>query len=344
MEPALKRIKHFLRDAAADILLGSRVTHPASRARDKLTIVTFHRVLPASILAQYPLPGIAVTPEELRRFLEVLQQHYTVGNLCESAKLHQSGERFEKPPLAVTFDDGQLDNYRHALPVLNAMNVRASFFVVTDAIENNEVLWHDRIAYAVQKLQRRDAAERQAWLAQWGVPGDASDPVSAVMAAAKLLDPGERSQRMDRLEKLVGAHTCPDWDGMMTWDQIREMRAQGHEIGSHSTSHPILPLVSDQALQHEIAHSRRLLETQMDHEVRSFCYPNGDYDQRVIASVQQAGYGFAVTTRYGINPRDSDPFSLRRIDLQSGYGKNAAGTFRSSGLLLRMSGLLPGMA
>lgn len=342
----MRKVKHFVRDVIAEILLASRITRPGFRARDKLTIVTFHRVLPASILAQYPLPGIAVTPEELRRFLEVFQDHYSVGNLYESAKLHQSGERPEKPPLAVTFDDGQLDNYQFALPVLDAMNVRASFFVVTDAIESNEVLWHDRIAYAVQKLQRRGGSGLQEWLTEWGVPQDqdASDPVNAAVAAAKLLDPGERGRRLDRLEKVVGAHIRPDWDGMMTWDHIREMRSGGHEIGSHSTSHPILPLVSDQELQHEIEHSRRLLESQMDHEVRSFCYPNGDYDERVIASVRQAGYEFAVTTRYGINSQNSDPYSLRRVDLQSGYGTNAAGTFRSSGLLLRMSGLLPGMA
>jgi peptidoglycan/xylan/chitin deacetylase (PgdA/CDA1 family) len=340
----LRKFKHFVRDTAAEILHASHLTCPAFRARNKLTIATFHRVLPASILAQYPLPGIAVTPEELRRFLEVFQEHYSVGSLHESARLHQSDQRPEKPLLAITFDDGQLDNYLFALPVLNALNVRASFFVVTDAIEGNEVLWHDKIAYAVQKLQQRDASALQTWLSGLGVQGHASDPVNAAIAAAKLLEPGERAGHVGRLEQLTGSHIRPDWDGMMTWDQIREMRSGGHEIGSHSKSHPILPLVSDEALHHEIRHSRDLLEAQIDHEVRSFCYPNGDYDERVSACVRQAGYEFAVTTRYGINPKNSDPYSLRRIDLQSGYGKNAAGTFRSSGLLLRMTGLLPGMS
>jgi peptidoglycan/xylan/chitin deacetylase (PgdA/CDA1 family) len=320
------------------------MTRPALRARNKLTIATFHRVLPAPMLAEYPLPGIAVTPEELQRFLQVFQEHYSVGNLQESAMLHQSDEPSEKPPLAITFDDGQLDNYLFALPVLNAMKVHASFFVVTDAIENNETLWHDRIAYAVQKLQQRDAPALRVWLSELGVQADAPDPVSDAISAAKLLDPDERGGHVDRLEKLSGSHIRPEWDGMMTWDQIREMQSSGHEIGSHSTSHPILPLVSDEGLEREIDHSRSLLEAQIDHEVRSFCYPNGDYDERVSAHVRQAGYEFAVTTRYGINPKDSDPFSLRRIDLQSGYGKNAAGVFRSSGLLLRMTGLMPGMS
>lgn len=343
-ESTLSNIKHLVRDTAAEILHASHVTRPALRARNKLTIATFHRVLPAPMLAQYPLPGIAVTPEELQRFLQVFQEHYTVGSLHESAKLHRSDGSPEKPPLAITFDDGQLDNYRFALPVLNAMNIHASFFVVTDAIENNETLWHDKIAYAVQKLQQLDAAALSKWLAELGVARDASDPVNAAIAAAKLLDPNERDRLVDRLEKLSGSHIRPEWDGMMTWDQIREMRSSGHEIGSHSTSHPILPLVSDEELRREIDHSRSLIEAQIDHEVRSFCYPNGDYDERVSASVRQAGYECAVTTRYGINPKDSDPFRLRRIDLQSGYGKNAAGIFRSSGLLLRMTGLLPGMS
>ncbi|MGE0350255.1 polysaccharide deacetylase family protein [Hydrogenophaga sp.] len=340
----MRKAKHFVRDAAAEVLYASHITRPSLRARNKLTIATFHRVLPASILAQYPLPGIAVTPEELKRFLEVFLEHYSVGTLRDSARLHQSGQRLDKPPLAITFDDGQLDNYRFALPVLDAMNVRASFFVVTDAVDGNEVLWHDKIAYAVQRLQQRDARELRAWLSELGVPGSAPDPVNAAIVAAKLLDPADRGAHVDRLEKLVGSGIRPDWDGMMTWEQIREMRSGGHEIGSHSTSHPILPLVSDEALRHEIDHSRSVLEAQIDHEVRSFCYPNGDYDERVSARVRQAGYEYAVTTQYGINPQGSDPYSLRRIDLQSGYGKNAAGTFKSSGFFLRMTGLLPGMS
>lgn len=344
MKRVKSRVKHLVRDTTAELLLACGLSHPARRARGKLTIVTFHRVLPAQALAQYPIPGIAVTPEELRRFLEVFQTHYSVGHLYESAQRHRSGGGQGKPPLAITFDDGQLDNYLYALPVLNALNIRASFFVVTDAVEHNEVLWHDRVAHAVQKLRQRDAAEQQAELAQWDVPANAPDPVGAALAAAKLLDADERNRRMHRLERLVGAYVRPDWDGMMSWSQLRQMREQGHEIGSHSASHPILPLIADQALEHETAHSRRRLEEQMDHEVRSFCYPNGDHDERVIASVRRAGYELAVTTRYGINPRDSDPFSLRRIDLQSGYGTNAAGAFGQSGLLLRMSGLMPGMA
>jgi peptidoglycan/xylan/chitin deacetylase (PgdA/CDA1 family) len=343
-EPRVKKIKHFVRDTAAEILHATGMTRPALRAKDKLTIATFHRVLPAPLLAQYPLPGIAVTPEELQRFLVIFKEHYTVGSLHESAKLHQSGQRAEKPPLAITFDDGQLDNYLFALPVLKAVNVHASFFVVTDAIENHEVLWHDRIGYAVQKLKQLDAAALQGWLSEIGVQGDTSDPVNAAIAAAKLLDPGKRGVHVDRLEKLSGTHNRPEWDGMMTWDHIREMRSGGHEIGSHSTSHPILPLVSDEELRHEIDHSRSLLEAQIDHEVRSFCYPNGDYDERVSACVRSAGYELAVTTRYGINPKNSDLYSLRRIDLQSGYGKNSAGIFGASGLLLRMTGLLPGMS
>ena len=276
--------------------------------------------------------------------MELFQAHYTVGSLQESARLHQSQEQPEKPPLAITFDDGQLDNYRFALPVLNAMNVHASFFVVTDAIESNAVLWHDRIGYSVQKLRQRDPSRLRTWLCELGVPGEVSDPVNAAIAAAKLLDRAQRSEHVDRLEKLSGSEVRPEWDGMMTWDQIREMRSGGHEIGSHSTSHPILPLVADEELRNEVEQSRRVLEAEIDHEVQSFCYPNGDYDDRVSTCVRQAGYEFAVTTRYGINPKHSDPFSLRRIDLQSGYGKNAAGTFRSSGLLLRMTGLLPGMS
>lgn len=341
----MRRLKHVLRDAAAETLFGARVTHPSRRARGRLSIATFHRVLPAPLLAQYPLPSLAVTPEELGRFLAIFKQHYAVGTLAESVRLHLHGAPTDKPPLAITFDDGQIDNHRYALPVLDAHDVRASFFVVTDATQGNQTLWHDRVAFSMQQLAQRDAGALRGWLGELGVPGATAHPVGPALEAAKRLDPETRERHVERLEALAGGDAArPEWDGMMTWDHLRGMQASGHEIGSHSVSHPILPLVPDAQLRVEIGRSKALLEEALDREVRSFCYPNGDHDNRVVASVREAGYAFAVTTRYGINAPGSDPYRLRRVDLQSGYGKNAAGRLTAGGLFLRMSGLMPGMA
>ncbi len=342
MNNLLKGVKSRLRDAVGETMHASGLTAPRIWARNKLTIATFHRVLPPDLLATYPMPEIAVTPDELDHFVRVFKTHYTVGTLRDMVLRHQSGSSIDKPLLAVTFDDGQVDNYLFARPVLQANDVNASFFVVAGAVDSNETLWHDRMGYAVLLAIDRKPNGFHAWLQTMNVCTEATNLPKAAVAEAKKLTPEHREERLHELEGLVGGRTRPSWDGMMTWDQLRTLHHEGHEIGSHSASHPILPLVPDAALRPEIEGSRATLERHLGHPVHSFCYPNGDYDERVLNAVRESGYQHAVSTRYGVNAKGSEVFALRRIDLQGRFGRNSQGNFASGALLMRMSGRLPG--
>jgi len=335
-------LKTYFRDAVAEGLLLSGLSSPSLWARNRLTIVTFHRVLPSHLLADYPLPTIAVTPEELNHFVAVFRKHYTVGSLRDMARLQASGDRLERPLLAITFDDGQIDNYLFARPVLHSQGVTASFFVVSGAAEDGQLLWHDRLAFAMNHALAAGRAGLDHWLEGLGMGERGEDPVSVAVTAAKSLTPDERTTFISNLEQLVGRPARPDWDGMMSWSHIRQLLDDGHEIGSHSARHPILPLVDDDTLRREVADSRHLLEEQLQHPVRSFCYPNGDHDDRVVNAVKAAGYSQAVTTRYGINRRNASPWTLRRVDLQGRFGRDARGRLAEGALLVRLSGRMPG--
>jgi len=342
MKPAIQTIKSFVRDTVGESLRVTGLSSPALWAKDQLTIVTFHRVLPPTLLAGYPLPAIAVTPEELDHFVGVFQKHYTMGSLHTMMQLQASGSHAGKPLLAITFDDGQIDNYLFARPVLQSRGVHASFFVVSSAADDGALLWHDRMAFAIHHALARRCTGLDHLLKDIGVSAMETNPVASAVTAAKALPPGERASFVRRLERLAGQPERPEWDGMMNWNQIRQMQEDGHEIGSHSSSHPILPLVDDDALRDEVEGSRQRLEAEVQQPVVSFCYPNGDHDERVVLAVKQAGYTQAVTTRYGINRRHAPPWTMRRIDLQGRYGRDSRGRFVEGALLVRLSGRMPG--
>jgi peptidoglycan/xylan/chitin deacetylase (PgdA/CDA1 family) len=227
-------LKPKVRDLGAALLHRSTLLDPARLARDKLTIATFHRVLPERELIDYPMPGISVTPEELDWLLALFTKHYTVGTLGEMATRFTLGDRPDKPLLAITFDDGQRDNYRHARPILAAYGAHASFFVVADATEHNETLWHDRVAYALANALRAERVEANAFLARLGVAAHAADLVHACVARIKLMTPEQRDDTLAELEAIAGGPQRPEWDGMMSWDELKQMHSDGHEIGSHS--------------------------------------------------------------------------------------------------------------
>jgi peptidoglycan/xylan/chitin deacetylase (PgdA/CDA1 family) len=91
------------------------------------------------------------------------------------------------------------------------------------------------------------------------------------------------------------------------------MAASGIDIGSHSMTHPILTLESNERLRYELRESKSKIEQLTHRAVPMFCYPNGDYDGRTMREVKRAGYIGAVTCRPGLNSAAENPFELRRI-------------------------------
>jgi peptidoglycan/xylan/chitin deacetylase (PgdA/CDA1 family) len=102
---------------------------------------------------------------------------------------------------------------------------------------------------------------------------------------------------------------------LMDAGQIRAWLQAGHEIGSHTLSHPRLSQLPPLRLREEIAASKRRLEDLFGVQIRHFCYPYGDYDQRVVEEVARAGYETACThIRSGVSIAATPSHELRRIE------------------------------
>jgi len=100
---------------------------------------------------------------------------------------------------------------------------------------------------------------------------------------------------------------------MLNAAELRDMRATGMEIGSHTVNHVRLTEADDAQLLRELADSKAMLEDLLGAPVPSFAYPYGAWDARCVAAVAAAGYAAACTTRTGWALRDNDPYKLRRL-------------------------------
>jgi hypothetical protein len=175
------------------------------------------------------------------------------------------------------------------------------------------------------------------------LPADAVSLSARGVGEAKQLGAERREQAIEALERALGGDQVPDWAGLMSWQQIRELGAQGHEIGSHSLTHPLLTDLDAAQLEREVVRSRSQLAEATGCEVASFCYPNGSYDARALEAVRAAGYTCAVTTRWGLN-RGGSEYELQRCDMDYARLQSRRGDFSAQRLWLRLSGLQPGLA
>lgn len=108
-------------------------------------------------------------------------------------------------------------------------------------------------------------------------------------------------------------------------DQILEMAKGGMDFGSHTHSHIRLEQLSQKQASAEIRGSKIYIEELLGREIKFFSYPYGswnDFDRSHQEMVRKAGYELAVTTIYGSNNRNSNPFTLKRISIYANDGLN----------------------
>jgi len=319
------------------------------RARQALTILCYHRVLPAAEKARYFIPDMVVTPAALAAHCELLRARFEVCTLSAALARWPQHNGEQRPLAVITFDDGYRDNYQFAAPVLQEFGLRATFFVITDLAGTNELPWYDRLAQAAAT-----------WRACGGAPAnghrfapllgrltahvaDANAFARAVVSAAKHLPPGERARLLDYLERSGKAELCtpapPPTDLLMTWAQIAALARAGHEIGSHTRTHPILTQLDDAALRLELAGSRAELEAQLGVPPRSVAYPNGDADERVTRAAAAAGYTAGVTLDPGNNPPGCGALRLNRHFMHEERLAGLSGGTSPNVLRLQLAGL-----
>jgi peptidoglycan/xylan/chitin deacetylase (PgdA/CDA1 family) len=98
----------------------------------------------------------------------------------------------------------------------------------------------------------------------------------------------------------------------MGWDELRELSDAGVEIGSHTRTHAHLTELGEAELSEELVASRQQLEAKLGRRCRYLAYPYGEYDPRVRAAVEAAGYEAAFAL---VDGTAGDIFALPRIDL-----------------------------
>jgi peptidoglycan/xylan/chitin deacetylase (PgdA/CDA1 family) len=108
---------------------------------------------------------------------------------------------------------------------------------------------------------------------------------------------------------------------VLQWHEIESLdRAGTLRFGAHTVTHPNLLAVDDEQAIWEIAESKAALESRLDRPVGEFCYPAGLFGDRERRAVVAAGFRLAVSCEPGVNTAATDPFALKRRQIDSRDG------------------------
>ncbi len=294
------------------------------RRTQRILVLTYHRILPAPANGSPVQAGMYVEPATFTRHIEFLQRHFNVVPLAALYHHERAVElRDERPFVVLTFDDGWRDFYTNAFPILRAHRVPATVFLPTDLIGTQRSFWTDRLAYLYSRCHGSDGSpvsgRHETTINRLeSLRGPSDRQTEAAIAVLKSIPQGAIEEILTELSSRWDV-PLPVWDrSFLSWAEVRDMGGSGLiHYGSHTASHRILTISTPDEVREDLARSKDALERSavVDPQFVPFSYPNGDYNDRVVALVKEAGYSLAVTTDPGWNNDPSERFLIRRISM-----------------------------
>ena len=103
--------------------------------------------------------------------------------------------------------------------------------------------------------------------------------------------------------------------GYLNAGQVRDLDAQGFEIGCHSMTHPYLSDLAEPELKREIVDAKLQIEQIVGHPIEHFSCPGGRYDQRTLQIAREAGFATVANSQYYANSPTTSHYELGRVGL-----------------------------
>lgn len=322
--PTANPLKHLIKRSMQHVAarFGPHTRQPST---PQLLILMYHRILPRddarSLLEE---PGMVVTPETFSKHLGILAEYFEFVSLSHWLERRNHGQTLPPKACAITFDDGWADNYEYAFPILQQHQVPATIFLVADMIGTTRMFWPERLARLANVVSLEAPGHWNdpvlAWLrdakTDFGFSASAptTEQITQLIAHAKHLSDAQVHERIDAAQAKLGITLESTQASLLNWDEITTMVRSGLvEMGSHTCNHIRLNDETPIELtQREIVESKHIIEQHVSQDIKTFCFPNGDYSETALRLVND-NYVGAVTTQSSWNSAQTDSHLLQRI-------------------------------
>lgn len=314
--------------------LSGRISDMAQSSR-KLLISMYHytRDLKHS---RYPeIKGLDI--HLFRKQLEYFRDNFHVVRMEQVIEAVKCGESLPENALLLTFDDGYIDNYTYAFPLLQEFGFQGSFFIPGKTFTTHQLLDVNKIHYILASADIKkllvDVKEKMDYYRgreydypptgelweQYAVDErfDGKETVFVKRMLQTVLPEKLRNRiSSDLFEKYVGVtEEQLAYELYMTPEQIRTLKQQGMYIGIHGYDHYWLGNLSGDQMREDILKALDTMDEFIDRKEWVMNYPYGNFNHDVLDFIQVNGACIGLTTEVRIADLDRDPaLALPRLD------------------------------
>jgi len=258
-------------------LLGWVILEKKVKSARTVPVLMYHHVSPVE-------GSITTSPERFDEQLAALAgAGYTTLTAAQFAGFMQ-GQPVPEKSILITFDDGYLDNWIYADPILKKYGMKAVLFLVTSWAHEGPCRPQMGAGTLPDMLSHRQCMDLVA-------AGGNTDLMTARWSEVMAMD-------ATGFEVHSHTHTHTRWD----------KRAESREIKS------------EQILS-ELEISKKILEAKTGHREEHICWPQGFFDSDYVQAARQAGYVYFYTTdQFGFNKPFGNPEHIYRIPISNRSG------------------------
>ena len=287
---------------------------------NSLTVLNYHRIDELQNNPDNFQPNISATPAGFDEQMSYLSRWFKVVSLQDVTNWVLNNKPLPHYAALITFDDGYLDNYTNAFPILKKYNFPAVIYLTSGHIDSNRPFYWDLVAYCFahtekDKILFPDGVERG-----WKSLDEKNQTSKQWVESMKILKEDKKRYWISRIPENLNVSIPDNYfkNLMMNWEQVREMNAANIDFGAHTVTHPILTRISPEQVRIEISDSKKKIEQELGKPVTSLAYPNGmkaDFNDIVINLAKETGFVTAFTLLNGpasSNEVKNNPYTIRR--------------------------------
>jgi peptidoglycan/xylan/chitin deacetylase (PgdA/CDA1 family) len=190
----------------------------------------------------------AYTIDRFSRDLTNLSNVFTFTTLEKICEYNRGGFALERPPLAVTFDDGFRLNCQELMQVMDHHGVKATQFLIVSCVDNHSLMWKSKIS-AIEAMvpEARCVADYNALASRAGLP-----PIQGGADLRSATYGWPMSRKDELADELWSASDMQplgefldEYRPYLSWKEIEKWLDTGHGIGLHTLTHPYCSRLAD---------------------------------------------------------------------------------------------------
>ena len=292
--------------------------------------------------SRYPaIKGLEL--EDFKRQLDFFEENFNIITMEEVIEAVLKRRKLPEKALLLTFDDGYIDNYTVALPLLVERGLQGSFFIPAKPLVKGGLLEVNRIHFILARGNEKDIVKdildyslkikeklsKELNIADRDIlkelykryaVSNGRDSIDTSFIKKMLQEVLPAKNRTEIIDILFDKYVEVSEEVLanelyVNKTQLKVMKKLGMFIGVHGYEHNHLALLTEEEQKKDLEKALSVMGEFIDEDAWVMNYPYGSYNETTLRLIKSRGAVLGLTTKRGIaDIKPDSALELARFD------------------------------